>query len=52
MAQQGKASATKPNDLSLVPGIHIVEGENTTHASPPMHGMSFCVYVSMHTDKS
>lgn len=27
MAQQVKAIATKPNDLSLIPGTHLVEGE-------------------------
>lgn len=28
MAQQGKTLATKPDDPSSIPGMHLVEGEN------------------------
>lgn len=31
IAQQIKVLAKKPGDLSLIPGTHIVEGENQVH---------------------
>lgn len=34
MALDGKAPAAKPEDLSLIPGTHIVEGELTPENYP------------------
>lgn len=43
MAQQLKVLVTKPDDLNLVPGTHLVEGENQLlEALPDSHHVSAC----------
>lgn len=54
MAQRVKSLATKPNDLNLVPGTHMVEGENRLSSSvswfPYVHAM-WNVHTLINTHK-
>lgn len=42
-----KALSTQSDDLSLVPGTHIEEGENQLHKLSALN--STCLYIHLHT---
>lgn len=46
----GKAPATKPIDLSSMPGTHVVEGENWFQILWPLHEcFGMCIHAHSHT---
>jgi hypothetical protein len=53
MAQQAKVLAARPNDLSLISGTHMVEGERTPNSCPltvtQFCGMDAPTYTQTHT---